>query len=408
MNKKRKWIAITVAIVILTNALTFIVANKVSLYLPNGKVEVTRTMYNDMMDFKKLFTAKDLIDNYYIGKEDKTAMEEAALKGMTSALNDPYTVYMNKTEWQSFNSETQGNYAGIGVQIDTSGTYIKVDKVTKNSPAEKAGIVSGDLIKKVNGTEVTSKDSNTAVSLMRGEPGTDVTVTFSREGKGDFDKKITRQTLSLVNVHDKMLTGTNIGYIQIDMFNVNTGKDFQDALKRLKSQGMKGLILDLRGNPGGLLEESRKVASNFIPKGKTIVYTVDKAQNKEISKSDGGDFIGLPLVLLVDENTASASEIVSGAIKDYKAGTLVGTKTFGKGIVQNVFSKATEGWFSDNTALKVTIAKYYSPNGVNIQGTGITPDIAVTYPDDLKKQTYDEAKDPQLNKAIEQMKEKIK
>ncbi|MDP4178808.1 MAG: PDZ domain-containing protein, partial [Bacillota bacterium] len=159
MKNKKTWIAVTLAILIFTNTVTFIIANKVSLFLPNGKVEISRKMYNDVMDFNKLFTAKDIIENLYIGKEDKQAMEEGALKGMTDSLKDPYTVYMNKTEWGNLNSQTQGNYSGIGVTMDTTGTYVKVDNVTRNSPAEKAGVLKGDLIKKVNGKDVTADNA---------------------------------------------------------------------------------------------------------------------------------------------------------------------------------------------------------------------------------------------------------
>ena len=194
----------------------------------------------------------------------------------------------------------------------------------------------------------------------------------------------------------------NIGYIQVSMFDENTSKNFKNALDNLKDNGMKSLILDLRGNPGGLLDECINMASNFIDKGKVVVSTVDKYKNKKEYKSKGGNFIGLPLTILVDEGSASASEVFLGAMKDYNAATSIGKKTFGKGVVQTIIETG------DDTALKVTISKYYSPKGINIDHKGITPDIVIDYPDELRKKEYDRKLDPQLNKALNIAKSKIK
>ncbi len=194
----------------------------------------------------------------------------------------------------------------------------------------------------------------------------------------------------------------NIGYIQVSMFDEHTSKNFKNALDNLKDKGMKSLLLDLRGNPGGLLDECINMASNFIEKGKVVVSTIDKYENKKEYKSKGGDFIGFPVTILVDEGSASASEVFLGAMKDYNAATSIGKKTFGKGVVQTIIETG------DNTALKVTISKYYSPKGININHKGITPDMEIDYPEELRKKEYDRKIDPQFNKALNIAKSKIK
>jgi carboxyl-terminal processing protease len=194
----------------------------------------------------------------------------------------------------------------------------------------------------------------------------------------------------------------NIGYINVSMFDDNTAKNFSDKLKELKDKGMKVLIVDLRGNPGGLLDQCVDMVSNFVPKGKVIVSTIDKYNNKKEYNSKGGNYANIPMVVLTNEGTASASEIFSGAVRDYKIGTLVGTKTFGKGVVQTIIDTG------NGTALKVTISKYYTPNGENIHHIGIKPDVEVAYPDELLKKAYDRSVDPQFTKALQLAREKVK
>jgi carboxyl-terminal processing protease len=351
--------------------------------------------------FGKLFEVRNDLYKYYDGSISDATLEEGAIKGMTSSLNDPYTVFMDKKEYEDFNTQTQGNYSGVGLQVQAKGNNIVIVDVFEDSPAKKAGILPKDLIEKVNGTSVTGKDLDKAVALMKGEDGTEVTLTLYRQNKGTFDVKLKRSKINLVTVKGEMLAD-NIGYIQVSMFDENTAKNFTDKLKELQGKGMKSLIIDLRGNPGGLLNECVDMVSNFIPKGKVIVSTIDKYNQKTEYKSNGGVAIGLPITILTDEGTASASEIFSGAIKDYKLGTLVGKKTFGKGVVQTMINTG------DGTALKVTISKYYTPNGKNIQHIGIEPNVEVDYPDALRAKPYDRSTDPQFNKALEIAKSKIK
>lgn len=409
MKSKKRWIIWTIVIVLVTNICTFYGSKLISINLPNGDVVIRRQEYDEIMKFQKMFIVRDRLYDYYDGKIDDSALVNGAIKGMTSALNDPYTVYMDANEYKTFNEQMQGNFYGIGVQVsaDESSNKIVVESVLPGTPAKSAGILPKDCIVKVNGQAVSGKELDKAVSMMRGAEGTTVTVTFFRQGIGNFDKILKREKINTINVTGEMLKGTNgIGLISIAEFDENTSAAFNETLKNLKAQGMKGLIIDLRGNPGGLLEECVNMVSNFIPKGKVIVSTIDKYNNKKNYNSKGGIAIGMPLVILTDGGTASASEIFSGAIRDYKLGTLIGTKTFGKGIVQSILDSKIEG-FGDGTALKVTVSKYYTPNGENIHKIGIKPDIEVTYPEELLKQTYDRSKDPQFKKALEVITQKV-
>lgn len=399
MNSKKKWIIVTIAALLITNTLTFYASRNFSMVLPNGK-SIGGEQYNDISKFQKMFMIRNQLYKYYDGKIDDNALVEGAIKGMTSALQDPYTVFMNKKEFDSFNTQTEGTYTGLGLQVGVKENKIVIISPFEDSPAKKAGILAGDVIEKVDGVDVTGQDLEKAVGMMKGEKGTTVNLTLSREGKGSFDVKVKREKIEMVTVTGEMLEST-IGYIRISMFDENTAKNFNKKLKELQGKGMKGLVLDLRGNPGGLLNECVDVVSNFIPKGKTIVSTIDKYKNEKKYDSKGGSAMNLPLVVLTDEGTASASEIVSGAVRDYKIGTLIGKKTFGKGVVQTILDTG------DGTALKVTISKYYTPNGENIHGTGIKPDIDVELPKSVAEK-YNRSLDPQFNKALEVIKDKIK
>ncbi|KHD37728.1 peptidase S41 [Clostridium acetobutylicum] len=401
-NKKKKWIVITVAIVVVTNIASLFLGGRFLVFAGNSRVAVDKDTYDTVQKFSKLFSVRDQLYKYYDGKISDSVLLDGALKGMTSSLKDPYTVYMDKSETKSFNSEIQGQqYVGLGMEVQAKDNKVIVSTVFDNSPAEKAGMKSGDVIVKVNGTDAVSTDLEKTVSMIKGKEGTSVTLTLYRSTKGNFDITAKRQKVAIDTVSGEMLSN-EIGYMQVSMFDENTGNNFNKKIDELKQQGMKGLILDLRSNPGGLLSACIQVTSNFVTKDKVIVSTIDKYNSKEEYKSKGGNYIGLPLVVLVDGNTASASEIFSGAIRDYKLGTLIGEKTFGKGVVQAPFD------LNDGTQLKITISKYYTPNGENIHHKGIKPDVEVKYPDTLKDKPYDRNSDPQFQKALEQIKSKMK
>ncbi|WP_346884560.1 S41 family peptidase [Clostridium sp. UBA4395] len=407
-GKKNKWKRVTgiVALLIVTNLITLGLSNYISFKLPDGKVIVSRKTYENIVDFEKLYTIKDKLDRYYLGEIDINKLIDGAAAGMTEAVGDPYTTYMNAEEFKDFYSQTEGNYVGLGIQVGVKEDKIVVVATFENSPAEKVGILSGDIIESVNGAKVEGKDLEKAVKTMKGEKGEAVELTLSRENKGSFNVKAVRDEIEMITVKKEMID-SQVGYIQITMFDENTSSNFENAIKDLNSKGMKSLIVDLRENPGGLLDQTVNMCSQFIPKNKNIVYTEDKNGNRKDYNSVGGIAEGLPLTILIDGGSASASEIFTGAIKDYKLGTLVGTKTFGKGVVQTTFYRDRDG-FRDGTALKVTISKYYTPNGQNIHGIGIEPDILVEYPEELKGKAYDKSVDPQFEKALEVAKEKIR
>ena len=408
MNNKKKWISFTLVLVLLTNILTFYVTDRFSFAFAGGKVSVNESKNGNLDKYDKIFTVRNRLYKYYDGKIDDDVLVEGAIKGMTAALKDPYTVYMNKKEYTDFNTQTVGAYTGLGIQVGVKDNKIVVIAPFDNSPAMKAGILSGDIIQKINSKEYGGNELENAVSVMKVAEGTEITLSLSRPVKGNFDVKLKTAKINLVTVKGEMLKD-KIGYIQITMFDESTSENFEKKLKELQAANMKGLILDLRGNPGGLLDQCVKIASEFIPKGKVIVSTIDKNKVEDKYNSIGGNnkAIGLPMVILTDEGTASASEIVSGAFRDYKIATLVGKKTFGKGVVQTMLTSKLDG-FGDGTALKVTISRYYTPNGENIHGTGIKPDVEVAYPEEMKAKPYNRNVDPQFAKALEIIMGKVK
>ena len=294
---------------------------------------------NDTENFKKVLEVREMLYRWYDGEIDDSKLAEGAIKGMVSSLGDQYTYYMNEKEFSDFKEKSQGNYMGIGIQVAVKDGKIVVISPIQGGPAEKAGIKTGDIILKVNGEPVSGNELDKAVSMMKGTTKENIKLTLYREGKGEFDVDVMRDVIKTVNVKSEMIDG-DIGYIEVLAFDEGTAKDFETQLKALEEKGMKGLILDLRGNPGGFMKECVDLVSNFVPKDKVIVSTIDKYGNKEESVSKGGIAQGMPLVVLIDGGTASASEIVAGAIRDYDLGTLVGTTSFGKGIVQVVLEKS--------------------------------------------------------------------
>ena len=356
----------------------------------------------DSGKYSNLFTLRSMLFSMYDGELDDEKLLEGAMKGMAEAVGDPYTVYMDNEEFNAFMESSQGSFYGIGAQLGVRDNKVTIIAPVEGSPAEEAGLKAGDIILKVDDYEVTDLNTEAVVSRVRGEEGAPVTLTISREGVEEpFEVTIVRAEIKTESVKGEILED-GIGYIQISTFSDEEVSDkFSEKLNELKDQGMKKLILDLRGNPGGYLNECVEIASNFIPEGEVVTYTIDKYNKKVISNSIGGDAIGIPLVVLVDGGSASASEVVTGALRDHEAATTIGTTTFGKGIVQQLKVLPNE-----MGGLKVTTSKYYTPNGENIHGTGIEPDITVEIPQDILDQDYDRSIDPQFQKALEVIKEK--
>ncbi|WP_461205956.1 S41 family peptidase [Clostridium sp. DL1XJH146] len=395
-------IIILVLIIVLSNMVTYVVSSQVSF---GGSVKISKATYDELMKFEKLFIVKANIENKYDGEIDEDALVDGAIKGMTNALGDPYTVYYNEEDYKKFNETVTGSYEGVGLQVGVKDNKIVVITTFEDSPAQKAGIRAGDVIVKVEDVAVSGTELDNAVSMMKGEKGTAVSMTLYRESTGEYTVSVERDEIKLTTVTGQMLDD-EIGYISISIFENKTSDEFKSKLKELEDQGMKGLVLDIRQNPGGWLTECVDISSQFVPKGDTIVSTIDKYDNEKVETSKGGIAIGMPLVVLIDGNSASASEIFSGVVRDYELGTLIGENTFGKGIVQTVLDKSTYG-FGDGTALKVTTSKYYTPNGENIHKIGIAPDIEVKYPDELREEEYSRETDPQFQKALEEMNNKL-
>lgn len=349
--------------------------------------------------WEKLNVVRDQIYEIYDGPIDDGQMLEGAIKGMVDSLGDPYSQFYNAEEYSRLNSDSTGKFVGVGIQINVQDNEIVVVAPIDGSPAKEAGIQSGDVIIRIDGEVYTGKEMDAAVNYMRGEVGDPVTLTIRRDQE-EIDFEIVRREITTKSVRYEMLEG-DMGLITVSQFTQNVDKEFEKALDALTADGAKGFIVDLRGNPGGYLRESINMASNFIAKDKVIVSTIDKHKNRHEDLSIGGDYIGTPLVVLIDMGSASASEVVAGALKDYDAATLVGEKSFGKGIVQTIMD------LKDGEGLKLTVAAYYSPKGTNIHQIGINPDITVAYPEDLPAAEYSQEKDTQLQKAIEVLREKL-
>jgi len=355
---------------------------------------------------EKLSLLKMLIDTYYLDEVDPENFATGIYRGFIASLNDPYSTYYTKEEYSNLLESSSGVYYGIGAVVsqDVKTGIITVVKPYEGTPAYNAGLLPNDIIYKVNGEEVTGKDLTEVVSKIKGKEGTEVVITIYRDGVDEpMDFTIVRQKINIPTIEFEMLDSRNkIGYIQITEFDEITVSQFSDAVSRLERKGMKGLIIDVRDNPGGLLNSVVKILDRLIYKG-LLVYTEDKNGQREEKYADDSKQFNKPIVVLINENSASASEIFAGALQDYEKATIVGTTSFGKGIVQSVIP------LTDGTAVKLTISKYYTPKGRNIHGTGITPDVEIELDEELKKMvTIPHDQDNQLQKAIEIIKDKIK
>ncbi len=348
---------------------------------------------------KKLQLLETSVDQYYLGTISENAMEDSLYKGFMEGLGDPYSTYYSKEDLETVMESNEGIYYGIGAYIgmDTETDYCKVTKVMDHSPAEEAGVSDNDLLVAVDGEDMLGVTSTDIVTKIKGPENTQVVLTVYRKGDKDYrDITVTRRKIESPTVAYSM-DENKIAYIQIAEFDEVTLDQFTEQLEQAKKGGMKGLILDLRDNPGGSVATVVGIAQELLPKG-LIVYTEDKAGSRKEYTCEGKNEIQVPMVVLVNENSASASEILAGAIKDYKKGTILGTTTFGKGIVQKIFG------ISDGSAVKLTISHYYTPNGNDIHKVGIKPDEELKLDTDayLKDRT-----DNQKNRATEILMEEI-
>lgn len=352
----------------------------------------------------KISLLEEYIDKYFMEEVDKQAYADGIYKGVLSSLKDPYSVYYTKSEYQALKASSSGIYCGIGATVsqNVNSGIITIVKPFAGGPAFESGLLPGDIIYKIEGEEVTGEDLTEVVGRMKGEEDTKVRIEIVREGEPEpIEFTLTRKKIEVPTIEYEMLDN-KIGYIAITEFDEVTSTQFRDALTALEGQGMNGLVVDLRNNGGGLLDAVVDMLDRMLPKG-MIVSTKDKYGEGDEYKSSDKESFDKPLAVLINGNSASASEVFAGAVQDYKLGTLVGTTSFGKGIVQSVIP------LKDGSAIKLTTSKYYTPNGRNIHGTGIDPDVEVELDSELKKKAVIEKdEDNQLQKAIEIVEGKMK
>ncbi len=343
----------------------------------------------------KIEIIEDTIEKYYLEESDPEKMEDGLYTGMVDALGDPYSVYYSADELEEIQQKSEGIYYGIGAYISKGVTdeFCTISGTIEGTPAEAAGLRAGDLIYEVDGVLAQGMETTELVALIKGEEGTTVTLTLIREGESDYlYVPVERRKIESPTVAWEMLEN-GIAYIGITEFDDVTTDQFTEALAECKGKGMKSLVLDLRSNPGGNLTTVCEVARMLIPEG-LIVYTEDKLGNRQEYTSEGERMTDVPMVVLVNGYSASASEILAGAVQDYGVGTIMGTTTFGKGIVQRIIS------LSDGSAVKLTVSKYYTPKGKDIHEKGIVPDIEIEYDSEAY---YNEGIDNQLEAAVKHL-----
>lgn len=343
---------------------------------------------------EKLGLLESYIRGYYLDEIDDEMLQDYLYYGLVAGLGDPYAAYYNEEETMSMLDSSSGSYCGIGAVFSQNMVtgVITVSKVYEGCPSYEAGLLPEDILYMVEGEEVTGEDLTNVVTKIKGEEGTEVTLTMIR-GEDTIDFTMKRQMIEVPTVEYEMLPDS-VGYIMISEFDGVTDTQFHDALTDLQSQGMKSLVIDLRNNGGGSVEAVSNIADELLPEG-PIVFTEYK-DGERVERSSDAACLDLPMAVLMNGNSASASEILAGALQDYESATIVGTQSYGKGIVQSIID------LQDGTALKLTTAKYYTPNGNNIHGIGITPDVEIDLPEELKtKVEISFEEDVQLLKAKE-------
>lgn len=375
---KKKLVIGSVSLVVATIICTILV----QVFLLKG-VFISRNLYNQYKKYDKLVALENIVEEDYYQDVDQEKLILGAEKGLIQSLGDPYSEYYTKEEFNLLKEQTQGSFVGIGIYMSGNDEdNVVVKSVIKDYPAEKSGLKSGDIILKVDGEEAKYSQSSLAASKIKGKAGTSVVLTIKR-GDKQFDVTVKREEIVVASVKSEV-KDDNIGYVQITSFDKNTYKEFKQAVSSLQKKNVKSLIIDLRDNPGGLLDVCVDIADYLLGEG-TIVYTKDNNGDTQYYKSDEKK-VDLPIVVLINENSASASEILTAAIVDNKAGIAVGTTSYGKGLVQSVRE------FNDGTGYKLTTAQYYTPNGNYINKQGIKPNIV------------EKNKEKQLDRAIEYIK----
>ena len=399
--KNSKKIYKSIMLIIVVAIVTFILTT-VFIY---NKLGTTSTYANnkilDSEFVRKIYTLKNIIDDEYISDVNEDNLIDGAIKGYVEGLGDEYTEYFTKKEMEEFKTETEGNYVGIGIYMfqNTKDNTIVILTPIENSPAEKAGILPGDIIKKVDGIEYTGEDFEKIATYIKGKEGTTVKLEIERDGK-ELNFEVERKNIDLYPIKSEVLEN-NIGYISISSFDEDCAKEFKDAYTELNKSNIKSLIIDLRNNGGGIVDEALEIADYVLEKDDVILITKDKSGKEEIEKSAKKPIINVPIVILTNENTASASEILTAALKEHGKATVVGEKTYGKGVIQELIT------LTDGSGIKITTEEYYTPNRNKINKVGITPDKEVLLPKTVTSSFNVERKnDTQLQEAINILKNK--
>ncbi|MEH6942648.1 S41 family peptidase [Bacillus sp. JJ722] len=352
--------------------LIFLTAGITTIALTFGDEKVQPNL-NDRAEFNKLYETFDTIENQYYTDVDEETLVNGAINGMIDSLDDPYSDYMDIEEAENFHNTISSSFEGIGAEIQEKDSKIVIVSPIKGSPAEKAGLKPNDVVLSVDGKSLDGLSSTEAVAKIRGKKGTKVALMVQRGQEEPFKVNITRDTIPIETVYAEMLDN-NIAKVHVTSFSDDTFKELTHALEEMQAKGMKGLVLDLRGNPGGFMDQAMQIASMFVPDGKAIFQIEDRNGNKQVVKSENTDVFEFPVVVLVDEGSASASEIVAAAVKESAGIPIVGEKTFGKGTIQ------TAKDLEDGSNIKYTTGKWLTPNGTWIHKKGIEPDVKVALP----------------------------
>lgn len=397
-QKIYKYIMLTVIVATITFLLTSIWMYKII----EGKGKYIYVTADNSEIGTTLSSFRRLIDQKYLGEINEEDLTNGAIKGYIAGLNDPYTEYFTKEEMEDFTVDVFGNFVGIGVNMlnNTADNTIVVLSPIKGSPAAKAGIQPGDIIAKVDGVAYKGEDLSEASNKIKGEKGTTVKLEIIRDSK-TIELEIKRESIKINHVEGEVLEN-NIGYLSLNTFDDGCAKEFEEQYKELAKKNIKGLIIDVRSNGGGLVDEALEIAELIAPKDATLLITVNKSEKEEVEKSNKKPIIEMPIIMLTNSGTASASEILAGALKDNNKAKIVGTKTYGKGVIQELIT------LKDGSGIKITTAEYYTPNRNKINKVGIEPDVVV----ELPKQTQNvgvptEQEDTQLQKAVEMLKSEM-
>ena len=386
-------------LVVLSVFITFMITS-ISLYTYFTKNPISISAKSNNKDISnKLDKYREIIDKYYLGEVDESKLEEGAIKGYIEGLDDPYTEYISKDDMDTYLDDTMGNFVGIGIYMIKNTKYDKIQVLStiKGSPAENAGIQAGDLIVSVDGVEYKADDMTAVSNKIKGEEGTKVTVELLR-GSENVKYELTRLKVKVNQVEGKVISD-DIGYIKFTSFDETTAEDFKKQYQELAKKNIKSLIIDLRNNGGGIVDQALEIADYIVDKDSVLLYEVDKNNKETVRKAKTDPIINMPIVILTNENTASASEILAGALKDLGKAKTVGTTTYGKGVIQQILK------LNDGSGLKITIEEYQTPNKNKINKVGIEPDEKVELPDSVESIfTIKESEDTQLQKAIDMLK----